>query len=217
MSEENIVNVENMSVKERIIRVSNELKIEKTGWNAYGEYAYITPEDLENSLRPLLLKYRLFTHIDVKHIEDNRNIATLTITSFESDDDPQIYTMNVPDISLKAASAVQSVAGLRTYCTRYLKMSAFNVAENSDDLDSNESGQEKKSEKKPAQPKKNPDEKVKDELTEFCKAKIAENAENRAKINAMLKNYGANGVIKDMTTANAKKALADMKKTFVGG
>lgn len=209
--------IKSMSVKERIIRVSNELKIEKTGWNAYGEYAYITPEDLENALRPLLLKYRLFTHIDVKHIEDNRNIAKLTITSFESDEDPQIYTMNVPDISLKAASAVQSVAGLRTYCTRYLKMSAFNVAENSDDLDSGEAGQDKKPAKKTAEPKKNPDEKVKDELTEFCKAKIAENSANRPKINEMLKNYGANGVIKDMTTANAKKALADMKKIFAGG
>lgn len=213
------LNIGMMSVKERIIRISNELKIEKTGWNTYGEYAYITPEDLENALRPLLLKYRTFTHLDVRHMENGRNIAVLTISTFENDDDAQIYTMDVPDITLKAANAAQSVAGLRTYCSRYLKMSAFNVAENSDDLDANnnsDTGENKKgtAKEKQSAEKKNPDEKIKDELTDFCKKKIAEDANNRKKIEEELKKYGANGVIKNMTTANKKKALADFKKIF---
>lgn len=215
----NELNIEMMSVKERIIRISNELKIEKTGWNTYGEYAYITPEDLENALRPLLLKYRTFTHLDVRHMENGRNIAVLTISTFENDDDVQIYTMDVPDITLKAANAAQSVAGLRTYCSRYLKMSAFNVAENSDDLDANnnsDTGENKKgtAKEKQSAEKKNPDERIKDELTEFCKKKIAEDVNNRKKIEEELKKYGANGVIKNMTTANKKKALADFKKIF---
>lgn len=215
----NELNIEMMSVKERIIRISNELKIEKTGWNTYGEYAYITPEDLENALRPLLLKYRIFTHLDVRHMENGRNIAVLNISTFENDDDVQIYTMDVPDITLKAANAAQSVAGLRTYCSRYLKMSAFNVAENSDDLDANnnsDTGENKKgtAKEKQSAEKKNPDEKIKDELTDFCKKKIAEDANNRKKIEEELKKYGANGVIKNMTTANKKKALADFKKIF---
>lgn len=215
----NELNIEMMSVKERIIRISNELKIEKTGWNTYGEYAYITPEDLENALRPLLLKYRTFTHLDVRHMENGRNIAVLTISTFENDDDVQIYTMDVPDITLKAANAAQSVAGLRTYCSRYLKMSAFNVAENSDDLDANnnsDTGENKKgtAKEKQSAEKKNPDEKIKDELTDFCKKKIAEDVNNRKKIEEELKKYGANGVIKNMTTANKKKALADFKKIF---
>lgn len=215
----NDLNIEMMSIKERIIRISNELKIEKTGWNTYGEYAYITPEDLENALRPLLLKYRTFTHLDVRHMENGRNIAVLTISTFENDDDVQIYTMDVPDITLKAANAAQSVAGLRTYCSRYLKMSAFNVAENSDDLDANnnsDTGENKKgtAKEKQSAEKKNPDERIKDELTEFCKKKIAEDVNNRKKIEEELKKYGANGVIKNMTTANKKKALADFKKIF---
>lgn len=213
----NELNIEMMSVKERIIRISNELKIEKTGWNTYGEYAYITPEDLENALRPLLLKYRTFTHIDVRHMENGRNIAVLTISTFENDDDVQIYTMDVPDITLKAANAAQSVAGLRTYCSRYLKMSAFNVAENSDDLDANNNsgaGESKKTSAKESAEKKNPDEKITDELTTFCKKKIAEDVKNREKIEEELKKYGANGVIRKMTTANKKKALADFKKIF---
>lgn len=214
MTTVNVEEIKTMSVKERIIRVSNEIKIEKTGWNSYGEYAYVTPEDLENALKPLLLKYRLFTHVNVSHLENGRNIATLKIEDFDNDDDCQVYTMDVPDITLKAANAVQSVGGLRTFCTRYLKMSAFSVAENSDDFDNLENG----GEGKPAGKKKseNPDEKVKNELIKFCQERIGEDEGNRKKINEMLKNYGADGKIKDMTTANAKKALADMKKIFGG-
>lgn len=207
--------IKSMSVKERIVRVSNEIKIEKTGWNAYGEYAYITPEDLENALKPLLLKYRLFTHVNVNHLENGRNIATLKIEDFDNDDDYQIYSMDVPDITLKAANAVQSVGGLRTFCTRYLKMSAFSVAENTDDFDNMENGGESKSSSKTKA--ENPDQKVKNELTEICKEKIKELGGDKTAVYEVLKKYETNGVIKNMTTANAKKALSDIKKINVEG
>lgn len=207
-----------LSVKERITRLSDELVINKTGWNSYGNYAYVTPEDLDNALKPLLVKYRLFVHFDVIRTQDNRNAAVLTIEDFDSEDGMQHYSMNVEDISLKAANVVQSAGGLRTFCSRYLKMTAFSVSENVEDLDSDVKRGEEENEKpkKTSAPKseaKNPDEKIKGELIEACKEKINALGGDKSKVNEVLKKYEPdNGIIGKMTTANAKKALADIKK-----
>ncbi len=125
------------TVKERIVRVANELKITKEGKNTFAHYEYIKPEDLQNALKPLYLKYRLFAHFGMRKLDNNKNEAILRIEDWDTDVGRQIYTMVVDNIELKGANSVQSVGGMRTYCNRYLLMTAFNIASDKDDLDSN--------------------------------------------------------------------------------
>jgi len=218
-------NPKEMSVKERMMRISNELKVEKTGWNAYSTYAYSTPSDIDNPLKPLLLKYRLFQHFALRKKDDDSNEAILRIEDFDSDDGRQIYTMTSKDITLKATNVAQSTAGLRTFCRRYLQMTAFNISDDNSDYDAQEV---EKSGKKPTsvgdkkEDKKNPDEKLKDELIDLCRTKISEaktagkEKEMRTEIDAINNKYEPKaGSIKDMLTQNVKVAIKDIKNLSV--
>ena len=206
--EEN-VNVKEMSVKERIARISSELVVIKTGFNEYSKYLYITPEDLFTPLKPLLLKYRLSMLYNVRRTRDGRNEAVLRIEDFDTDVGRLIYTMNVGDITLKSANEVQSMGGLRTYCKRYLVMDAFNVVENSDDLDSKDTAPDDKKSKKEA--KKDPTNEAKTELQTICREKIKENENNRETIMEILKKFDSAGQIKNFTYQNAKDAIKLIK------
>lgn len=206
--EEN-VNVKEMSVKERIARISSELVVIKTGFNEYSKYLYITPEDLFTPLKPLLLKYRLSMLYNVRRTRDGRNEAVLRIEDFDTDVGRLIYTMNVGDITLKSANEVQSMGGLRTYCKRYLVMDAFNVVENSDDLDSKDTAPDDKKSKKEA--KKDPANEAKTELQTICREKIKENENNRETIMEILKKFDSAGQIKNFTYQNAKDAIKLIK------
>lgn len=206
--EEN-VNVKEMSVKERIARISSELVVIKTGFNEYSKYLYITPEDLFTPLKPLLLKYRLSMLYNVRRTRDGRNEAVLRIEDFDTDVGRLIYTMNVGDITLKSANEVQSMGGLRTYCKRYLVMDAFNVVENSDDLDSKDTAPDDKKSKKEA--KKDPTNEAKTELQTICREKIKENENNREIIMEILKKFDSAGQIKNFTYQNAKDAIKLIK------
>lgn len=206
--EEN-VNVKEMSVKERVTRISSELVVIKTGFNEYSKYLYITPEDLFTPLKPLLLKYRLSMLYNVRRTRDGRNEAVLRIEDFDTDVGRLIYTMNVGDITLKSANEVQSMGGLRTYCKRYLVMDAFNVVENSDDLDSKDTAPDDKKSKKEA--KKDPTNEAKTELQTICREKIKENENNRETIMEILKKFESAGQIKNFTYQNAKDAIKLIK------
>lgn len=215
-------NPKEMSIKERIIRVSNELKVEKSGWNVFSTYAYFTPSDIDNPLKPLLLKYRLFQHFSLKKRDDGKNEAVLRIEDFDSDIGRQVYTMTSDDISLKAAVAAQSAAGLRTFCRRYLQMTAFNISDDENDIDAQNNNTSKKNANKVGETKeekKNPDEKVKEEFIDLCRSKIAEAKSAgkeqimRTEIDAIVKKYEPKGgVVKDMLTQNVKMAISDVNK-----
>ncbi|MEI6296241.1 MAG: ERF family protein [bacterium] len=207
--------IKKMSVKEKIVRVSNDLHISKTGWNDYSKYAYITPEDIDNPLKPLLLKYRLFAHFNMKKLKDGKNEAVLRVEDFDTEVDRKIYIMTSDDIVLKATNSVQSLAGLRTFCRRYLLMACFSISDNSDDFDTNDNKGEATKEDKKAKTdgkKLNPDEVVKADLIELCKQKIADGVE-RELINTILKKFEeTSGSVAKMTTANAKQALKEVGK-----
>jgi hypothetical protein len=221
------VDVKTLSVKERITRISNEMKVEKTGWNDYSKYAYVTPSDIDNPLKPFLVKYRLFNHFALRKKEDGKNEAVLRVEDWDTEVGRQIYTMTTEDISLKAANTAQSAAGLRTFCRRYLLMTAFNVSDDDSDYDAQDNGSEGKQKKQKAvgekeEAPKNPDEKIKDELISVCKEKISEavgankESEMRSAINVIMKKYEPEaGNIKKMLTQNVKQAIVDVKKLTV--
>jgi hypothetical protein len=171
--EESISDIGTMTVRERIVRISNELKISKEGRNTFSDYDYIRPDDLQDALKPLYLKYRIFAHFGMRKLKDGKNEAVLRIEDWNTDSGRQIYTLTVDDISIKGANSAQNVGGLRTYCNKYLLMTAFNISSDEDDLDNgkNTNGGDKKPK---AENVKSGDEILASELIKLCqiKAKI---------------------------------------------
>lgn len=95
-------------------------------------------------------------------VQQQKEYAILTISDVDSDE-AQVYKMRVEDIALKGANALQSIGGTRTYCERYLLMTAFSIADNTSDLDASDT-------LTPPE-KEDPLEKARKELMELCKEK----------------------------------------------
>ena len=182
------VDVSGMNIKERITRIANELKIGKEGKNTFADYDYIRPDDLDNALKPLYLEYHLFAHFDMERLENEKNLAILKIEDWSTDEGAQVYTMTVDDVSIKGANAAQNNGGLRTYCKRYVLMSAFHISDNKDDLDNNKVPADPPAHK--ATKSKSEESTAKEILLKLCqeKAKI-----DRERVLELIKKYSADG------------------------
>ena len=125
------------TVKQRIIEISNSMKMSNDGKVEFGKtkYNYITPDSIKNSLKPLLLEHKLFLHFTQTKNEVGNNVGILTVSDFDTNDGAEIYTMEINgDISI-GGNAVQGHGGLRTYMFRYLCLDAFMIADNSTDIE----------------------------------------------------------------------------------
>lgn len=124
------------SIKERIILISNELRISKDGENTYSKYAYFTPDGIMRVLNPLLQKHRLITFFNLKFKETYFE-AILDIQDLDSPDNIR-YQFDILKATVKGANEAQNSGATLTYGKRYLLMNIFNIADNSMDFDSNE-------------------------------------------------------------------------------
>lgn len=155
--EENI----ELTVAERIINIQNEIRLNKEGRNTFSKYNYFKPDDLNNALNPLLMKYNLLLVFNM-----DLNISSYTakeeiITKDENKDnvykyDGNIqyfacnikicdaadisqgieYTMDFEKARVKGANPMQNSGASMTYAKRYMLMNIFNIAENDSDYDS---------------------------------------------------------------------------------
>lgn len=124
------------SVKERIVIISNELRVSKDGRNDFIKAGYFKPDDIMQAINPLLEKYRLIVEFDMtfsKEIEMYR--GELTIEDFDDDKGARACHLDIPMQELKGVGMAQSAGATQTYCKRYMFMSAFNISDNKADLD----------------------------------------------------------------------------------
>lgn len=121
-------------------------KIQKAWKNAYSKYAYFTPEQVNQIVEDVCEKYWLFTKFDL--IRDELWVEwQLTIYDVESDENITfIWATAIPEI--KATNVAQQIWWCMTYTERYLKMTAFWIADNSLDLDTTENTKKNAEEKK---------------------------------------------------------------------
>ena len=113
-----------------------ETKLEKKGHNSYSDYYYFLPEQIEQLVFDACDKNGLYTKFDlvrggigeegergiltVFHIDTMQNISFEMVTA-------------IPEI--KATNIAQQLGGCATYTERYLKQTAFGIAENTLDFD----------------------------------------------------------------------------------
>ena len=123
-------------------------KITKEWKNTFSNYSYFTPEQVNWLVQNVCNELKLFTKFDL--IRDEQWIEwQLTIYDIESDDNITfIWATAIPEI--KATNVAQQIWWCMTYTERYLKMTAFWIADNSLDFDTTENtAKTVKSEKKP--------------------------------------------------------------------
>lgn len=123
------------SVKERIVIISNEIRVAKAGKNDFMKAEYFKPDDIMRALNPLLEKYRLFANFNMAYLKEIEMYnATLTIEDFD-DIEGRNYVFHIPMQELKGAGAAQSAGATQTYAKRYLLMNVFNLSDDKADLD----------------------------------------------------------------------------------
>jgi hypothetical protein len=127
-----------MNIYEKIVEISNELRIAKDGNNEFKGFKYFKPDDIAQAINPLLKKHSIIILFDlpfnkVKEMYEGK----LTIKSTEAGENSgeAIYQFDIPLTSVAAASPAQNAGATLTYCKRYMIMSAFNIADNQADPD----------------------------------------------------------------------------------
>jgi len=169
-------------LKERIMLVSLEANIDKSGKNAFANYDYFKGDVLLITVKPLLAEHRIFFHFNPEELENGKTKYFLRLEDYDSNDFVS-YDMTVDQISLKGTNEVQNKGAQRTYCFRYLLMAALGVANDEDDPDSHapQEKPEKPSQSAPKKENKEPEQKEEEttksdpkdvHLCEECKKEI---------------------------------------------
>jgi hypothetical protein len=112
----------------------SETKLKKEGKNSFSNYQYFTPEQIFSLTSEAEQKTGLISKFDL--VSENENISgKLTIFDVESGENIEFKMMTaIPEI--KATNVAQQLGGAVTYTHRYLLTTAYKIAENHLDFDS---------------------------------------------------------------------------------
>ena len=122
------------------------LEIKKQGENSYSNYNYFTPEQVASIVQKACEHSNLLT---LFHLKRNElwEYGVLEIIDTESGEKVELEASTaIPQI--KATNVAQQIWGCMTYTERYLKMTAFGIADNSLDFDTTENTQKRVKEAK---------------------------------------------------------------------
>lgn len=130
---------EKLSVKKRIIKIANLLRVKKDGENKFANYNYFQPDVILANLNPLLEENNLFTKFQLKvhPTKENYYVGELIIEDIDTEEGKQVYEFDIEKAEVKGANPAQNSGATLTYAKRYSLMNAFNIADNDDDFDSN--------------------------------------------------------------------------------
>ena len=112
-----------------------ETKIKKEGRNAFSNYDYFTPSQIEYLVQSVCQNHKLLTKFDLRRNELGVT-GELTIFDLESAE-KLIFEMASAIPEIKATNIAQQLGGCVTYTERYLKTSAFGITDNNLDFDNN--------------------------------------------------------------------------------
>jgi len=140
-------------MKEIYIKLANckkfikESSVKKEGRNAYSDYDYFTPQQIEKLVFDACTKESLITHFNM--IKNEFGISgNLNVICLDTGNSIQ-FTMVTDIPQIKATNISQQLGGCMTYTERYLKMTAFGIVENSLDFDANNDTQKEEPKTEP--------------------------------------------------------------------
>jgi hypothetical protein len=109
------------------------LNLKKQGRNAYSNYDYYTPEQVNSLVNDASEKFSLFNKFDLERTELGL-MARLEITDLETGNSIK-FTIATEIPEIKATNVAQQLGGAVTYSNRYLLMIAYDIVENALDFD----------------------------------------------------------------------------------
>jgi len=126
-----------MNIYEKIIAVSEKLRVPKEGKNEFKGFGYFKGDDIAIAILPLLKEHGLILFFDMPFNKD-KGMYEGKLTVMESGDDEKgkvEYQFDIPLAEVQGANPAQNAGATLTYCKRYMTMSAFNIADNDSDPD----------------------------------------------------------------------------------
>lgn len=139
-----------MNIYEKIVEISNELKVTMEGNNEFKGFKYFRPNDIAKAITPLEKKYKIILLFNLIFIKEKDMyggeliIANTDETEKSTIPSEVILKFDIPLTSVAAASPAQNAGATLTYCKRYMIMSAFNIADNQADPDADKGGESQK-------------------------------------------------------------------------
>lgn len=124
-------------------------KMKKAGSNKFSGYDYFTPEQVERLVYEAEMAAGLISIFRMNREADGIT-AILAICDVDSDAMIDV-SMPVEIPQIKATNEMQKLGGAMTYCERYLKMSAYGIADNNLDFDTTENTKREQAQKAAAQ------------------------------------------------------------------
>lgn len=125
-----------MTIKQKIVTISNQLRVTKDGTNTFAKYDYFKPDDILKALNPLLKEHNLFMSFNLPFNKEKVMYeATLYFEDLEDEKQNITYKFDIPLTKVSGASEAQGAGATMTYAKRYSIMNAFSIADNDDDLD----------------------------------------------------------------------------------
>lgn len=127
-----------MNLYQKIIEISNELRVAKDGKNKGIGFNYFNADDIAKQLNPLMKKHGLFIKFEIvlKKEFEKDNIYTALTTVIDTESDKTVdYQFDIKEAVVQRAQGAQATGATITYAKRYMLMNIFNIADNKDDPD----------------------------------------------------------------------------------
>ena len=124
-----------MTIYEKLIKVQNELKAPKSQYNNFGKYAYRNCEDIQEALKPILLKNKCvcFLTDEIINIENRFYIkAICTFVDVETGDKIQNSAFAREEETKKGMDASQITGGTSSYARKYALNGMFAIDDTKD-------------------------------------------------------------------------------------
>jgi hypothetical protein len=129
-----------MTIYEKIIEISNRLRVGKDGSNR--GFKYFKPDDINEAINPSLKEFKMIAIFKMPFSPTKGmyegNLLLIDYEATETMPKSVEYTFDIPKTSVPGASEAQNAGATLTYCKRYMTMSAFNLADNAADPDAQE-------------------------------------------------------------------------------
>lgn len=139
------VSIKGLDIKEKLLRIQNELKVNKDNFNEHGNFSYRNCEDIMEKVKPLCLKYRCLVLMqdDIKLIGDRFYIrAQVDLHDLESGNIISVAALARETESRKGFDESQLTGSSSSYARKYALggMFAIDDGKDADTLDNTKQG-----------------------------------------------------------------------------
>jgi len=121
-------NVFQKLLEARVLLDKKELKA--TGHSDFGNYDYLELGDFSTELNEINLQLGLCPIINFKFSEEGKMTGVLTLYNADDANETLVFECQEGEFENKKMQGIQEMGSKRTFITRYLYVSVYNIAEN---------------------------------------------------------------------------------------